>query len=155
MKKLIKFEVATQSDAEALADIRAVAMRESLEGIGRFNPQRARDRFLSSFIPSFTRIIFISEEKVGFIVVKPDGPSLLLDHLYIEPEHQSFGIGQIVLDEIFKEADKLNLSVRVGALKESDSNNFYKRNGFVLIEESDFDNYYIRHPHQPRKVTPK
>lgn len=151
MKKFIKIQVAIQSDAEALADIRVVAMRESLERIGRFNPQRARDRFLSSFIPSFTRIIFISEEKVGFFVVKPDGPSLLLDHLYIKPEHQNFGIGQIVLNEIFKEADKLSLSVRVGALKESDSNRFYKRNGFLLIEESEFDNYYIRHPTSQEK----
>ena len=35
-------------------------------------------------------------------------------------------------------------AVRVGALKESDSNRFYLRHGFVFERAGEFDNYYVR-----------
>jgi hypothetical protein len=57
MQGPITFENAVASDAEALAAIRVEAMRESLERIGRFDPQRARERFLSAFSPTHTRHI--------------------------------------------------------------------------------------------------
>jgi hypothetical protein len=34
--------------------------------------------------------------------------------------------------------------VRVGALRGSDSNRFYVEHGFVLIEQSELDNTYVR-----------
>jgi len=37
---------------EALVAIRIAAMRESLERIGRFDRQRARERFLAGFDPA-------------------------------------------------------------------------------------------------------
>lgn len=33
-------------------------MRESLERIGRFDPPRARERFLSGFVPELTRLFW-------------------------------------------------------------------------------------------------
>ncbi|VVE84806.1 GNAT family N-acetyltransferase [Pandoraea sputorum] len=41
----LTFSPTTQSDADLLASLRIAAMRESLERIGRFDPQRARERF--------------------------------------------------------------------------------------------------------------
>jgi GNAT superfamily N-acetyltransferase len=124
-------------------------MKESLERIGRFDPQRARDRFLSGFTPACTRHIYVDESCIGFVTVKPDNEGLLLDHLYITPEKQKGGIGTAVLKEIFKEADERGLSIRVGALKGSDSNRFYMRHGFQLVERGEWDNYYVR---QARKA---
>lgn len=69
---------------------------------------------------------------------------MLLDHLYIHPDNQGNGIGAVVLARIIEEANALGLPVRVGALRGSGSNRFYVRHGFTLIEEGDFDNYYIR-----------
>ena len=53
----IGWVAATTTQGESLAEIRVQAMRESLERIGRFDPQRARDRFLSSFSPECTTVI--------------------------------------------------------------------------------------------------
>jgi len=36
------------------------------------------------------------------------------------------------------------MAVQVGALKESASNRFYQRHGFVLESEGEWDNYYVR-----------
>jgi ribosomal protein S18 acetylase RimI-like enzyme len=138
-------EPASESDAEQLASARVIAMRESLERIGRFNPQRARERFLANFSPSHTRHIVHDGQRVGFIVVREDGRDLLLDHLYIRPESQSLGIGTAVLSQLFFEAKAQGKAIRVGALRESASNRFYERHGFQLIERAEFDNYYVWH----------
>jgi len=131
-------------EAEALAELRVLAMRPSLERLGRFDPQRARDRFLSSYEPRFTRHIEVDGERVGFVVVRPQAEGWLLDHLYVYPDHQGRGIGASVLREVFREADGEGKAIRVGALRESDSNRFYLRHGFRLVEEAEWDNYYIR-----------
>src|SRR5690349_18809771 len=109
------------SDAEALAALRVEAMRESLERVGRFDPARARERFLSGFMPEHTRHIEMNGDRVGFCVVKPHGGELQLDHLYVHPRRQGEGIGAAVLALLFDEADAEGLAVRVGALRESDS----------------------------------
>lgn len=135
---------AKQSDLENLVAIRIEAMRESLERVGRFDPMRARERFLSGFEACNTRYIEVSGERVGFVVVKHHHSELLLDHLYVRPSAQGSGVGSAVLTQIFKEADAAVLPIRVGALKESASNRFYTRHGFQFIESSEFDNYYVR-----------
>ncbi len=67
---------ATETDAEALVVVRIAAMRESLEKIGRFDAQRARERLLSSYAPQHTRHIVYDSKRVGFVVVKPAGDEL-------------------------------------------------------------------------------
>ena len=140
----ITLTAAAQSDAEALVALRILAMRESLERIGRFAPARARERFLSAFSPQHTRHIIVDGERAGFVVVKPDADGLLLDHLYIDPRLQNRGVGAAVLAMVFAEADAQALGLRVGALRGSDSNRFYLRHGFVLVEEAEWDLYYER-----------
>jgi GNAT superfamily N-acetyltransferase len=127
-----------------LASLRVEAMRDSLERIGRFDPVRARERFLSGFSPEHTRHIVLGGERVGFFVVQSHDRSLLLDHLYVRPGHQGKGIGAAVLAQVFEEADAAGLPVRVGALRGSASNRFYARHGFVPVEQGEFDNYYVR-----------
>jgi len=140
----VTFSVATEADGEALVALRIEAMRESLARIGRFDPVRARERFLSGFSPRHTRHIELGGERVGFFVVKPFEQGLLLDHVYVHPHHQGKGIGAAVLAQVFAEADAQGCCVRVGALRGSGSNRFYARHGFVQVEQSEFDNYYVR-----------
>lgn len=141
---------AQASDAEQLALLRIAAMRESLMRIGRFDLQRARDRFLSTFSPNDTRYIMVDRVRVGFVVMKPTEAGCLLDHLYVLPGHQNGGIGSWVLRQLFAEADRQRHDIRVGALKESTANEFYLRHGFVLVETTEWDNYYVRLSTNPR-----
>jgi GNAT superfamily N-acetyltransferase len=136
-----------ETDAEALVLLRIAAMRDSLERIGRFDARRARERFLSGFEPRHTRHIVKDGARVGFVVVKPAGDGLLLDHLYVHPAYQGMGIGSEVLRRILAEADRGHRCVRVGALKGSDSNRFYVRHGFELVDHAEWDNYYVRRAH--------
>jgi GNAT superfamily N-acetyltransferase len=140
----VSLEPAASADFEALVAIRIEAMRESLERTGRFDPSRARERFRSGFSPEHTHHIVFAGERVGFMVAKAQEHCLLLDHLYIKPEQQRLGIGAQVLQLVFSQADSLRKPVKVGALRESESNEFYARHGFRLVEQGEFDNYYVR-----------
>ncbi len=135
---------AAEADAEAFATLRVLAMRDSLERVGRFDPQRARERFLFGFVPAFTRHILVDGARAGLVVVKPDDDGLVLDHLYIDPAFQGRGIGAAVLALVFAEADSQQKQLRVTALRGSDSNRFYIRHGFTLVREAEWDNYYLR-----------
>ena len=135
-----------KEDGAALAEIRARAMQPSLEALGRFDPQRVRSRFLESFTPEYTRGVFLHEQLVGVLVVRPVDAHLLLDHLYIEPLHHSAGIGSAVLETVIRESREIGKALRVGALKGSKSNHFYLRRGFELESEGEWDNYYALQP---------
>lgn len=112
----IAFSTAKTNDFEALVALRIEAMRESLERVGRFDPARARERFRSGFSPTHTRHIELGGK----------------------------GIGGAVLAQVFTEADQSGFAIRVGALRESESNRFYSEHEFQLVEQSEFDNYYVR-----------
>ncbi|WP_024681478.1 GNAT family N-acetyltransferase [Pseudomonas syringae] len=140
----IILRTARPEDFEALVALRIEAMRESLERVGRFDPVRARERFREGFSAPDTRYIEVAGNRVGFVVVKALANGLVLDHLYIKPDAQGRGTGSAVLRQVFAEADAAASTLRVGALKESDSNRFYIHHGFQLVESGEFDNYYVR-----------
>ncbi|WP_051534745.1 GNAT family N-acetyltransferase [Deefgea rivuli] len=146
MTMQIQLTQATTDDLEALIALRIEAMRDSLERIGRFDPIRARERFQSSFAPECTQWIYSNQQqRIGFFVLKPHSTYLRLDHLYIRPFEQGKGLGTAILKIIFAKAKQASLPIRVGALRGSDSNRFYIRHGFQLIESSEFDHEYVRH----------
>lgn len=135
---------ADEADFEALLALRLAAMRESLERAGHFDPQRARERLSRGFNPAHTRHILADGQLVGFVVVIPRGRDWLLDHLYIHPSAQGQGIGSWVLSQVLKEADAQGMAISLTALKHSDANRLYQRQGFVLEAEGEWDLYYRR-----------
>lgn len=140
----LSFQPTTSADVDLLVGMRIAAMRESLEQLDRFDPERARARFLSAFDPKYCHFIEINGVSVGFFVVRAFPDHLLLDHLYVLPEHQGQGIGSEVLGRIFADADAQKLSIRLGALRGSKANAFYQRHGFQQVSEAEWDIYYLR-----------
>jgi GNAT superfamily N-acetyltransferase len=138
----LSFVAATSDDAATLAELRIRAMRPSLEAIGRFDPLRAKNRFLQNFDPSKTLKINFRKQLVGFFVVENRGDHLWLDHLYIDPEHQGNGFGHQVLEHIKALAQEQKLPINLGALRGSDSNRFYQAHGFRKTHEEEWDIYY-------------
>lgn len=139
----IEYASVTEEDFDDLATIRVEAMRESLEKVGRFDPQRARDRLRSSFYSEYTTAIFFGGQRIGFYTLRPAEDGLHLDHFYIVPEFQSQGIGSAVMRRIKSVAKQKQCSIRLGALRESPANGFYQRHGFTKESEDEWDIYYI------------
>ena len=141
-----RFTPVDAGEFEALAALRVEAMRASLERIGRFDPERARERLRDGFDAAHTRHVELAGERVGFFVLKAKADGLHLEHLYLRPALQGRGIGAAVLAQVFAEADARALPVHVGALRESAANRFYLRHGFRLVAEEAFDLRYVRSP---------
>jgi RimJ/RimL family protein N-acetyltransferase len=142
----LRYEAVDEAAFDALADIRIAAMRESLMRVGRFDPERARQRLRASYSPEDTWAIVLDDVRVGFYTLRREADALKLDHLYILPSHQAMGLGAEVLRRVLRRADRDGLPVRLGALRDSDSNRFYQRHGFVHTGEDSWDIYYERMP---------
>ena len=130
------------SDIETLVAIRIASMKESLENIGRFDPQRARERLIANFRPDDTILIIANGNVIGFYALLQEEHVLKLEHLYIDPAHQNHGYGRIALDRIKETAREHSKAIILTALKGSKANQFYTRHGFIQYEEEAFDNLY-------------
>lgn len=142
----ITFAAVSASDFEELAALRIAAMRDSLEAVGRFNPERARERLRHSFYPEHTAFIVVDGQRIGFYIFRPANEGFQLDHLYVHPSCQSQGIGSEVMRHLLSLADASQMPVSLGALRDSSSNRFYQRHGFVQTCEDEWDIYYVRTP---------
>jgi len=127
-----------EADFEALLALRIEALRESLEHLGRFNPDVARARLRSQFCPEWMNQLVRDGECVGYFTVEPRDRELRLHHLYVRPAAQGQGIGSWAVDLIKTKG----MAITLAALRESRANDFYRRHGFKVVEEQDFDVEY-------------
>ncbi|APC22298.1 GNAT family N-acetyltransferase [Pseudomonas sp. JV245A] len=132
------------SDLETLVQMRIAAMRESLERLGRFDPQRARERFAASFAAERCHFILSDGQPAGFIQSQSHGDHLRLQHLYVLPQFQGRGLGAKALEQLLERSANEQLPIHLDALRGSDSNRFYRRLGFVQVGESEWDIHYVR-----------
>ena len=144
-----KFEFGPVNDAdfEVLLALRIRTLRASLERVGRFDPQRAAQRFRSTFRPADTRRILVDAETAGCVAFWPEPGAMRVEHFYIDAAYQRRGLGSAVLGRLFSgfnEALPPVACCRVGALRGSDANRFYERHGFVRVSESEWDIEYER-----------
>ncbi len=141
----LHFEPVVAEDFEALVVLRSAALRESLERLGIFSPERSRERLRSNFRPEFMRHIVSDGERVGLLTLWPEGDALKLQHLYLAPGSQGKGIGAWTLEQVKSEARTQGRNLKLEALPQSDANRFYQRHGFEKVGEVAFDVFYVWH----------
>ena len=142
----LQLQPVAAADFDALLALRVRAMRPSLEALGRFDPDRARERFASSFMPEHMQHIVLDGERVGCVTLRPKAAALRMDHLYIEPTAQGQGLGALVMDWACAQADWRQQPLELAALQGSDANRFYLRHGLKEVSRSEFDIEYRRLP---------
>ena len=98
---------AANVEPSSLAAIRVEAMRPSLEAIGRFDPERARNRFLETYNANDTQVVHVGSDLIGFYVVRHRPDHLYLDHLYIRPARQGGGFGREIVRAIQSQAREM------------------------------------------------
>lgn len=138
----MQFLPVDDDDFDAMAELRALAMRPSLERLGRYDLERSRSRLRATFVPADMRWICHEGARVGFYAVSREAGAMRLDHLYLHPNAQGLGLGRMVVQQVIAQARTSGLPLRVTALRGSESNAFYRRNGFVQSSESEWDIEY-------------
>lgn len=120
-------------------------MRVDLERLGRFDPVRVRQRFLTGFSADDTSIIELDGEPVGCIAVRVEPESTWIEHFYLASRVQGQGIGGQVLRAILADQDDKR-PIRLNVLSGSPARRLYERYGFVLESQDEIDVYLIYEP---------
>jgi len=142
-----RFGPAAPQDLERLAALRVEAMRESLERIGRFDPERAYRRMVDQYRPQHTRLILVDERLAGCVALGPKTPGVRwMEHFYIDPAHQGRGLGSVVLTVLLEETDAAGEAVELTVVRESPAHRLYQRFGFVETGRDAVDVFYRREP---------
>lgn len=131
------FRSATEHDIEWLVELRAEVLREDLERLGRYDPQRVRRRMRDSYVPARTRVILEDGEEVGCVTVRVEDDARWLEHFYLVPRAHGQGIGGRVLREILAEDDPRPF--RLDVLQGSPARRLYERHGFRVDSEDEVD----------------
>jgi len=142
-----RFAPAGPEHLERLATLRVAAMRESLERIGRFDPERARRRMVDQYRPERTRLIHVDAGLAGCVALGPgEAGALWLEHFYLDPAMQGRGLGSAVLEALLAEADAAGQAVELSVVRKSPAHRFYQRFGFVETGRDATDIFYRRPP---------
>jgi len=139
------FAPVTEADFDELVALRIATMRASLERIGRFDPHRAAERFRSTFRPADTRRIVVDGVNAGCVAFWAEPiDATRVEHFYLAAPFQGRGLGGAALLRLLNSAPDGVKLFRVGALRDSDANRFYRRHGFVKVSEDAWDIAYER-----------
>lgn len=138
----------------SLAEIRARAMRESLEAAGRFDEQRVRQRLLGTYSAEETTVVENDGAVIGFYVMTLKGreDEVFLSHLYLDTPYQGVGYGAEIINHI--KTTYATRSITLQALTGSRSQAFYENHGFIKVGESEFDTLYRIDPVSAERPSP-
>ncbi|MCB8907700.1 MULTISPECIES: GNAT family N-acetyltransferase [unclassified Streptomyces] len=135
-------------DVEAMAELRAVVMRDDLVRLGRYDEHRVRQRLRDGFSPEHTSVVEVDGCFAGCVTMRPyeGGGGFYLEHFYLAPGAQGRGLGTAVLRELLARADEAAAPVRLVVLQGSAARRLYERQGFTYESEDPVDVLLVREP---------
>lgn len=139
-----RFEPVEEADFEPLLALRIDVMREHLERVGRFHPDRARRIFRDHFDEPGLRRLTIGGERRGCVGFRIAADAIRIDSFYLDRRLHNSGIGATILRTLLAEADALGLPVELDVLQGSPAGRFYERHGFVKQREDEIEANYRR-----------
>ncbi|MFB7908584.1 GNAT family N-acetyltransferase [Kitasatospora sp. NPDC056076] len=140
-------EPAGPEDLEPVVELKARVMRADLERLGRWDPNRSRERVRKSFSTRHTSVLLVEGAFAGSVTIRPDGRGgRELELFYLAPHLQGRGLGTAVLRHLLAEADAAGEPVRLTVLQGSAARRLYERHGFTVVEEDPVDVTMHREP---------
>ncbi len=146
MTELWSFGPVTEADFEPLLALRTDVMREHLERVGRYTPERSRRMFRGHFGEPGTRLILHDGVRVGCVGFRRHDHEIKIDSFYLERRLHGSGLGTKILKALLAEADAAGLPVRLEVLNGSPADRLYLRHGFVKRREDGIEGFYERLP---------
>jgi ribosomal protein S18 acetylase RimI-like enzyme len=134
------------ADDEAFAnDLLVRTMHEYVEATWPDDPA-AQTRYyeINKYDPSNTRILQMEGKDIGRLSTTLRADCVFIDELHILPEYQRRGIGQQVIEQVFKEAQERNLPVKLHVLAVNPAQKLYLSMGFKVIAQQDHRLHMVR-----------
>ena len=128
---------AAEADFEPVLALSIRAMREHLERIGRFDPERRRSRMRLPFDAGILRIIEQDGVVAGCVGVLPRDAWVEIHSLFLDTHAQGRGLGEAIFRVIL--AEHPGRTFRLEVVKQSPARRFWERLGFVQYGEDETD----------------
>lgn len=141
-RSTFRLRPAEEADFEPLLDLSIRVLRDDLERVGRFDPERRRSRMRAGFDPATLSVVEVDGRRAGCIAAVPAADHLEVHSFYLEPWAQGRGLGAAVFAAVA--ATHAALPVRIEVLKGAAVRRFWEKQGFVRTGEQDFDWLYER-----------
>ena len=146
MTETWRFGPVAEADFEPLLVLRTEVMREHLERVGRYTPERSRKMFRGHFDEPGMRLILLDDRRVGCVGFRKHDREIKIDSFYLERRLHCSGLGTRILKALLAEADTAGLPVRLDVLNGSPADRLYLRHGFVKLKEDEIEGFYERLP---------
>lgn len=146
MTEVWSFGPTSEADFEPLLVLRTDVMREHLERVGRYTPERSRSVFRGHFDEPGTRLILQDGVRIGCVGFRRHHDEIKIDSFYLDRRLHGSGLGTVILKALLAEADATGLPVRLEVLTGSKADRFYLRHGFVKLREDEIEGFYERLP---------
>jgi GNAT superfamily N-acetyltransferase len=137
MNNRIAFRLTAQADEVFAFRVRETTMREYVIATwGIWNAVEAREQVNEDIRSSKSKIIVIDGQDAGLLRVDEFDSHIHLDQLFILPEFQGQGFGQVILRQILEQSKVMGLPVRLWVLRVNPARRLYERLGFTIIEQT-------------------
>ena len=140
-----EFIQAAENDRAYLLQLRKLTMVAHFEKSGLFLTD-AEHAFRLDDDYDCSHLIIINNEKIGTLKCKVCEDKLEIMQIQIDPAFQGKGLGRLVIKQILQESNVKRVELSV--LKENPAINLYKRLGFTITGEDEFE-YFMQTQLQP------
>jgi ribosomal protein S18 acetylase RimI-like enzyme len=138
-----EFIQATENDKAYLLDLRHLTMVEHFEKSGLFLSDEEHEFRLNDFYEC-SYLVLYSNELIGALKYCEHIDRVEIMQIQIQPSFQGKGFGRKIIEQIM--ADAKNKFVELSVLKENPALNLYKRLGFYITGEDQYE-YFMQTKH--------
>jgi N-acetylglutamate synthase-like GNAT family acetyltransferase len=141
--QVFRLRPAAEADFEPMLALSIRVMREHLERIGRYDPDRRRSRMRKQFEAGILQVIEAGGAMIGCVGVEAAGEAVEIHSLFLDRDRQGRGLGEAVFRAI--QASHPGRAFHIEVLKQSPARRFWERLGFTVTDEQPFD-WILRRP---------
>ncbi len=135
----------TEEDKEWLFGLHERAMREYVEKVYGWDPEREKAYFDNKRIMSRYHLILNEKDgKIGAINFEIIDDAIKIYRIEILPNYQNKGIGSVILDKMIEKSKDENKNIELRVFKINPAHRLYSRKGFKIFKESD-THFYMKY----------
>lgn len=129
---------ADAKDGEFAYRAKRAAFREYVDDVWGWDEDEQRRLHERRFQAQDYRVVSVAGVDVGVMAIVMASDALVVNQLFILPEHQGQGIGSRCMSLVLNEAKELRLPVRLRVLKNNPRGlAFYERLGYARVGDTD------------------
>jgi ribosomal protein S18 acetylase RimI-like enzyme len=129
---------ATEDDSEFVFLVKKAALGTYIEQTWGWDESFQRQYHQTNYVSGQTRIIVADGIDVGWMIVGETDSALELHEIYLQPEHQSRGIGSHLIKTLLAEAERHSKPVTLQVLKVNvRARQLYEQLGFQSAGETE------------------